>query len=81
MQKNPRPLAELTDSELLAEIKVLAASEREATVRHYLELMGLEGFGDRFPAREGAARVRIHECDPRTCPLRKIRAMSRPQIA
>lgn len=41
----------------------------------------LLGFGDRFPAREGAARVRIHECDPRTCPLRKIRAMARPQVA
>jgi NitT/TauT family transport system ATP-binding protein len=27
----------------------VAAAEREATVRHYLELMGLEGFGDRFP--------------------------------
>lgn len=38
-------------------------------------------FGDRFPAREGAARVRIHECDPRTCPLRQIRAMARPQMA
>ena len=25
------------------------AAEREATVRHYLELMGLDGFGDRFP--------------------------------
>ncbi len=25
------------------------AEEREKTVRHYLELMGLEGFGDRFP--------------------------------
>jgi NitT/TauT family transport system ATP-binding protein len=25
------------------------AAEREATVRHYLTLMGLEGFGDRFP--------------------------------
>jgi len=25
------------------------AREREETVRHYLELMGLEGFGDRFP--------------------------------
>ena len=25
------------------------AAEREHTVRHYLELMGLEGFGDRFP--------------------------------
>ena len=24
-------------------------AEREATVHHYLELMGLEGFGDRFP--------------------------------
>jgi ABC-type nitrate/sulfonate/bicarbonate transport system ATPase subunit len=25
------------------------AAERDAVVRHYLELMGLEGFGDRFP--------------------------------
>jgi NitT/TauT family transport system ATP-binding protein len=27
----------------------VARAELEATVRHYLELMGLEGFGDRFP--------------------------------
>lgn len=41
----------------------------------------LLGFGDRFPAREGTARVRIHECDPRTCPLRKKRAIARLQTA
>lgn len=39
----------------------------------------LHDFGDRFPAREGAVRVRVHECDPRTCPLRQLRTMARAQ--
>ncbi|MBI5503560.1 MAG: hypothetical protein HY899_02060 [Deltaproteobacteria bacterium] len=36
----------------------------------------LSSFGDQFPAREGAALVRVHECDPRNCPLRQVRLMA-----
>jgi|GEM_PF-1812265 len=37
--------------------------------------------GDRFPAREGVAWARVHECDPRTCPLRQLRMIARTQAA
>jgi len=41
----------------------------------------LHAFGDRFPAREGATRVQVHECDPRACPLRQLRTIARAQLA
>lgn len=48
-----------------------------AVANAILEQIGI--LGDRFPALEGTARIRVHECDPRTCPLRQIRRMARPQ--
>jgi hypothetical protein len=54
MQKNSRPLADLTDTELLVEIKALAASEREATVRLIASLAELDArrlyLGEGFPS-------------------------------
>lgn len=42
MQKNARSLAHLTNAELITEVKVLAAGEREATARLLVSLAELD---------------------------------------
>ncbi len=33
----------------------------------------LDEFGDTFPARDGARRMQCPECNPKTCPLRRLK--------